>query len=146
MGTDRDRLIRYATEKLISRSSITNKEMDLLGIPSRAKGWKKRAIKSNPFRNLDSETIIKYIHGDFHKKENKKPKEENKRRYHKYLKSDQWKMMAVGIKQIRGNKCEKCGSGNNLQVHHKHYMNIYKEKLKDLLVLCGGCHKKEHGL
>jgi len=41
--------------------------------------------------------------------------------------------------------CQKCGRKNDrLNVHHKHYKSLGREKLKDLLVLCPKCHAAVH--
>lgn len=46
-----------------------------------------------------------------------------------------------GVKRIKGNKCEVCGSTQKLEVHHssKELINIDTLKL-----LCHVCHQKEH--
>lgn len=48
--------------------------------------------------------------------------------------------------------CEMCGRNKSdgviLQVHHKHYddsLNIHEYKRSDLMILCKGCHAREHG-
>ena len=38
-----------------------------------------------------------------------------------------------------GKVCSKCGSSRELHVHHKKY-RFYREKDKDLMVLCQSCH------
>lgn len=40
--------------------------------------------------------------------------------------------------------CEECNSHKNLQVHHKHYNSLFKEKDSDLMVLCKNCHQELH--
>lgn len=50
--------------------------------------------------------------------------------------------------------CEMCGrtrkkDGVVLQVHHKHYdenLEVYQYERSDLMVICKGCHVREHGL
>jgi len=37
-----------------------------------------------------------------------------------------------------------CG-GKGLEVHHLSYRRLGNELLSDLIVLCVGCHKKQHG-
>ena len=56
------------------------------------------------------------------------------------------------ILEERGNKCEWCGSEENLQIHHKLYYKYpngvkvfpwrYSNEL--LMCLCDSCHKKYH--
>jgi len=41
--------------------------------------------------------------------------------------------------------CDECGSRKHLQVHHKNYNNLFKEKDSDLVVLCKSCHEDLHG-
>jgi len=63
--------------------------------------------------------------------------------YTKYLNSKEWLNIRLDILTIR-KSCEKCGSKKKLQVHHKHYKNIFKEEPEDLELLCDKCHKNEH--
>lgn len=65
-------------------------------------------------------------------------------RYSKYLKSDNWRLIREKLFAKRGEKCELCGKCWKIQVHHKTYKNVYKEKLEDLQVLCATCHQKTH--
>jgi 5-methylcytosine-specific restriction endonuclease McrA len=69
-----------------------------------------------------------------------------KQDYKKYLKSASWRLKKQELFNIVGRNCEKCGSKKNIEVHHLHYKNIFKEKIEDLKVLCDKCHKKEHGI
>ena len=64
--------------------------------------------------------------------------------YHIYLKSKEWNNIASFIRKSRNFKCEKCKSSKNLEVHHLHYKTLFKEKPRDLLLLCRDCHSKEH--
>lgn len=66
-------------------------------------------------------------------------------KYKQYLNSKEWLDIRLDIITTR-KKCERCGSTNRLQVHHKTYKNIFNEEPEDLELLCGGCHKKEHDL
>lgn len=68
----------------------------------------------------------------------------NKERYYKYISSLDWNKLRQRLIKERGDKCEKCGSTEFLQVHHKTYRNVYKEKDEDLQVLCRRCHFKTH--
>ena len=47
---------------------------------------------------------------------------------------------------VRCNNCERFVWLGRIQVHHRTYENIGNEPLKDLAVLCEGCHAREHGL
>ena len=94
------------------------------------------------------------IRGDRSKRNKRQPKHRNKKKvksshkkaYDKYIDSDQWTMMRWGLFYKRGEKCERCGKTENLQVHHKTYENLFREKFADLEILCKECHRKEHGL
>ncbi len=65
------------------------------------------------------------------------------REYTKYLQSKEWLEIRLDILTTR-KVCEKCGSKKKLQVHHKHYKNIFKEEPEDLELLCDKCHVNEH--
>ena len=45
------------------------------------------------------------------------------------------------IKDIKGGKCEKCGSNKNIDVHHLDYDNLTIDNFK---LLCRKCHKVIH--
>lgn len=65
-------------------------------------------------------------------------------RYQKYLQSDEWQAVRARIlKRARG-KCEKCGKRPPIQVHHKTYARLGRERDEDLLAVCGPCHQAEH--
>ena len=71
-------------------------------------------------------------------------KKEEKKLYSQYLNSKEWDEKRK-IKLIESDyKCQRCGEKQNLQVHHKHYENIKKEKPEDLVVLCDVCHEMAH--
>lgn len=56
------------------------------------------------------------------------------------MKSSKWKQIRYRKLRSVNFKCEWCGEGENLQVHHKHYKTLGNERNKDLTVVCGGCH------
>lgn len=66
--------------------------------------------------------------------------------YRKYLRSEKWKKKAKRIKARDKNKCRLCKSTKRLEVHHLTYMNIGKEKDKDLITLCRRCHRIAHDM
>jgi hypothetical protein len=70
----------------------------------------------------------------------------HKKKYYNYLKSNEWKSIRLDLLEIRGEKCERCASVNNLQVHHLTYDNLFNEAPEDLEILCRSCHKKEHNI
>ena len=68
----------------------------------------------------------------------------NKIEYQTYLQTPHWKETRLKkLVEVRC-ACEACGSWLNLNVHHKTYKNLGHEKLKNLRVLCEGCHLKIH--
>lgn len=69
-----------------------------------------------------------------------------KQKYLAYLRSSEWAKIKVDLITINEGKCERCGNRRNLQVHHLTYENLYYEEPDDLILLCGSCHRKEHGL
>lgn len=89
----------------------------------------------NKFK-LHGYTIVNYI------------KEMN---YYDFLETPYWKAIAAYVKQKRGFKCQLCGSGLNLAVHHRTYENhgyehCYNVMNTDLIVLCKNCHSKFHDI
>ena len=80
------------------------------------------------------------------KKSAKNRKRNWKRKYKKYLLSDEWAQLKIDLFDHRGRECERCGSDKYLQVHHLSYKNIFNEEPEDLEILCKSCHKKEHNI
>ena len=69
--------------------------------------------------------------------------------YKKQLLDSRWKKRRQQVFKWKGRACEKCGATTNLQVHHLRYVDgkyAWEYKMKDLMVLCGGCHEKMHGI
>ena len=64
--------------------------------------------------------------------------------YHHYIKSKAWARKRQTLFAARGKKCEICGSGLNVEVHHLSYERLGREKLKDLQIVCGNCHRTTH--
>lgn len=75
---------------------------------------------------------------------NNKAFERQRKRYQKYMTSRTWRKKRDELFEERGKKCEKCGSEENITVHHLTYERFGHEWLCDLMVLCEDCHKKEH--
>lgn len=61
-----------------------------------------------------------------------------------YLKSSHWKCLRILALTRDSNKCTKCGSSENLNVHHVKYKQIYDVGVEDLSTLCKTCHLNEH--
>jgi len=64
----------------------------------------------------------------------------------KYLRSKEWAEIRYDLLELRGYKCEICGSKAKLQIHHLTYENWGNEEPDDLIILCGYHHCLEHGL
>jgi hypothetical protein len=58
----------------------------------------------------------------------------------KYYLTPHWKKRSAEFRKTKG-KCERCGTTERLQVHHKLY-KFYREKDSDLECLCETCHLK----
>lgn len=61
--------------------------------------------------------------------------------------SDQWEKRRNEILDIDGHKCKRCGISENLQVHHKHYVNgrnAWEYDDHELVTLCISCHQEVH--
>jgi hypothetical protein len=61
-----------------------------------------------------------------------------------YYSSPKWQELRQEALR-RSSECEKCGSKDELTVHHKNYHNFGgKETIDDLVVLCWECHRDTH--
>ena len=70
------------------------------------------------------------------------------RNYQEYLRSAEWLMKKAALvnhykRQKMNIECGWCGSTHDLQVHHRHYRRIFRERMWDLVFLCRRCHEKE---
>ena len=64
--------------------------------------------------------------------------------YYRYLHTKRWRRKRKEAIKEKGAVCEDCGRKFKLQIHHKTYKNIFREKLSDLEILCKECHKDRH--
>jgi hypothetical protein len=62
-----------------------------------------------------------------------------------YIASPGWKKLRQCVIEERGARCERCGSAEELQLHHTSYRRLGNEAPEDLLLLCEICHHREHG-
>lgn len=71
---------------------------------------------------------------------------EHKITYWQYLRSDHWNQVKRRFYRRLNHKhqCEACKSRKRLNLHHKTYERIGREKLSDLCLLCHSCHKRVH--
>lgn len=63
--------------------------------------------------------------------------------YGAYLSSPQWFARRERVLKRDGYLCVDCGKIAN-HVHHLHYATLGRERLSDLVSLCGACHKARH--
>lgn len=66
--------------------------------------------------------------------------------YHAYIRSDAWRRKTRRVHQRSGYRCERCGvRGRRLEVHHKTYKRLGRERMGDLIDLRNQCHDYVHG-
>lgn len=63
--------------------------------------------------------------------------------YQDYIQSDAWLKRRLEFLKTH-DKCRKCGTDQDLHVHHKTYKNLGREHDRDLTTLCERCHNKLH--
>lgn len=66
--------------------------------------------------------------------------------YEAYLASDHWKALRARYKKEKIWECAVCGKTKRLHLHHRTYARVGKERLSDLIPLCGDHHKATHRL
>jgi hypothetical protein len=72
--------------------------------------------------------------------------------YQNYLKTKYWKNKRKEVLMKQGNKCRICGSGTNIQIHHRRYKLLNGESVLGkeinaiLLPICDDCHNLWHKL
>jgi hypothetical protein len=68
----------------------------------------------------------------------------NKLQYQEYLQSSHWRTMRRKALENAEHSCQLCNSDSALNVHHRTYERLGRERLTDLIVLCRDCHAKFH--
>lgn len=66
--------------------------------------------------------------------------------YRRYLRCPHWLKTRAAALVAGGHRCAHCGAAKGLQVHHLTYRTLRQERPCDLIVLCEGCHRHQHGL
>lgn len=68
--------------------------------------------------------------------------------YRDYLQTEHWQDVRRRYKESRFGRwgCQVCGGRDGLQLHHKTYKRVGRERLTDLIYLCSNCHEKAHEL
>lgn len=69
---------------------------------------------------------------------------QNARSYRTYLGSAEWRELRDKVIRRAGGVCEGCLEAKAVEVHHRHYRNIYAEFAFDLVALCRSCHDRAH--
>jgi hypothetical protein len=61
-------------------------------------------------------------------------------------KTERWTQVSTIVKKMRGNRCEECGATDTtLNAHHKVPVSAGgSSQAANLMVLCHGCHYKQH--
>lgn len=66
-------------------------------------------------------------------------------RYRDLLQRPEWKAKSKAVKEAAGHRCQQCGAGGVLQVHHPKYVTGRKPwEYDDLIALCVSCHRAIH--
>lgn len=95
----------------------------------------------------EDKIVYNYLHKNKHKKKKKKRNNLEKLTYPQFLRSDYWQKVRKLVLERDGYKCKRCGSTENLRVHHKTYKHHNSElkHLEDLVTVCDFCHNVIHG-
>ncbi len=72
-----------------------------------------------------------------------------KEKYAAYLQTPHWRAFRYTALQSYGYTCQLCRreyrhAQQFINVHHKNYDHLYREKFRDVLVLCVRCHETIH--
>jgi hypothetical protein len=57
-----------------------------------------------------------------------------------------WSQFVAKVKKEKI-RCERCGAGYRLEVHHPHYVNgrtIWDYEVNEVMLLCRACHAEQH--
>lgn len=65
--------------------------------------------------------------------------------YSEYLKTPEWKTLAVTTKRRYDGKCALDDTHAAIDAHHRTYVRRGRERSNDLIPLCRECHEKFHG-
>jgi hypothetical protein len=64
--------------------------------------------------------------------------------YKDYLRCEWWKWRRLQALKKAKHRCQRCNDKAKLQVHHKTYVRLGRERDEDLEVVCRSCHEQEH--
>jgi hypothetical protein len=103
-------------------------------------------LKTTNFkRNLFNMNELPFMDIEKRQQFNNKRKEKKPKNYYNevYLKSIEWANKRNEVLKRDNNKCV-CCTNEATQVHHITYINVYQEKLPQLISVCKDCHTKIH--
>lgn len=70
--------------------------------------------------------------------------------YASYIQSREWRERRKAALYLCNRRCKDCQRDGQdhvrLEVHHLSYANLGHEADADLVVLCGSCHRRRHGI
>lgn len=69
--------------------------------------------------------------------------------YYEQLRDARWYAFRRLVFACKGKRCAKCGSRQNLNIHHKSYRKghyAWEYPISNMMVLCKDCHKALHGI
>jgi hypothetical protein len=64
--------------------------------------------------------------------------------YAEYLKTPEWNDTRKHALKRAGYRCQTCNDAAPLDVHHRTYERLGRERINDIIALCRRCHKKFH--
>lgn len=62
-------------------------------------------------------------------------------KYERYMASLDWQIKRREALAAASHECQRCDERSGLEVHHRTYDRLGDERLDDLEVLCGVCHR-----
>ena len=134
------RKYKFTVNELISRwviaeTSLADYSERKTNTRNRKRIAKRRKAQNSTFTSKSRIAAIKSLFGDLS--------------YENQLKTKEWKDKRAHILKLKGRKCSICGVSHNLQIHHLRYLSghlAWEYDDKDLIVVCGRCHQRLHGL
>lgn len=136
-----------AVNKAIKKAS---KSLGITKLSKRAKEIEKRSLRKRLLSgDKDLENMIKLEMLGSGKKKEKEAKKSERISYDEQLKDKKWLSFRKFVLDVRGRKCENCGKTKNLQIHHPKYKPghmAWEYTCNEVMVLCGECHMKTHGI
>lgn len=140
----KDRLSDINTVQLILKAPTKEKLIEILDVSEFQRETKVTFLTHYPNYRPMFMVARQLYHYQFGEAETEAGIQRNDDRYMDYLGSAEWHKKRGTVIERDNYACRLCDSGENLQVHHKTYDNIYEEPLSDLITLCKNCHEHFH--